>query len=438
MANSGVKRFSRDVALTLGARLFIAGGSLLGGVIVARWLGAESVGVLASLNVIALLMITLGSLGMPSATTYMVATRKNRSHQALTNAIYFSACIGSILAVLISAVYLLRPGLFGDVPGTLIYVTAGAVPFQLLSLLCLSVLIGLGRLGIYNLLDMAAPAALFLNPVIVAFLLKGTLSLLVVMNAAAVIVLSVCSVIIVRRVSDPGSNGGDPQLLKETLRYGSRFYLAMIAAVVLLRADLLLVNYFRGTAEAGVYAVASQVGTLLMMVPTVISTVLFPRAASAGADSVEMTSRVTRHAAFIMFLACLAAVPGAFLLPFIFGPKFEAATLQVLILLPGILLFSVESVQVQYFGSIGLPRMIPAFWIVTMVVNITLDLIFIPLYGATAAAVVSSISYGTIFALVATYFMVRTRTPFFRALLITGAEIRELISLRAFSAATAK
>ena len=66
------------------------------------------------------------------------------------------------------------------------------------------------------------------------------------------------------------------------LRYGVKFYVSIMAAALIFRADVLIVNRFRGAAEAGVYAVASQFSFLLLMLPGVIATLLFPRVASSA------------------------------------------------------------------------------------------------------------------------------------------------------------
>ena len=52
------------------------------------------------------------------------------------------------------------------------------------------------------------------------------------------------------------------QRFGEMLRYGSKFYISLAASLIILRADLLIVNFYRGAAEAGVYAISTQVGTL--------------------------------------------------------------------------------------------------------------------------------------------------------------------------------
>ena len=138
----------------------------------------------------------------------------------------------------------------------------------------------------------------------------------------------------------------------------------------MLRADLLVVNHFRGPAEAGVYSVASQFGLLLMLLPGVIATLLFPRVTAEQDARGETTCLVTRYTTFIMFLCCLAAVPFSLLLPVLYGAAFTDATRLLLILLPGVYLMGLESVLVQHFNALGLPRAIPLYWVITLALNL--------------------------------------------------------------------
>ena len=191
---------------------------------------------------------------------------------------------------------------------------------------------------------------------------------------------------------------------------------------------MLIVNHFRGEREAGVYAVASQMSNLMMLLPVIIPTLLFPRVASQPDPRGGMTMRVTRHTAFIMLFACITAVPLSFALPFIYGSEFRDSTGQLLILLPGIYLLGIESVMVQHFNSIGLPLAIPLFWIVALICNLVANLLLIPSLGAAGAALTSTFTYSLIFLLVAIYFRSRTGNPLTLGLLLRGDEFRELLS----------
>src|SRR5207247_2147150 len=118
----------------------------------------------------------------------------------------------------------------------------------------------------------------------------------------------------------------------------------------------------------------------------------------------------------------------AFVLPLIYGWRFRDATVQLLILLPGIFLMGLESVLVQHFTGTGLPAAIPAFWIVTVIFNIALNLLTVPTFGARAAAVNSTLSYGLIFILVAIYFRMKTGRGTSETFLLKTDELRSLLS----------
>jgi O-antigen/teichoic acid export membrane protein len=106
------------------------------------------------------------------------------------------------------------------------------------------------------------------------------------------------------------------------------------------------------------------------------------------------------------------AVPGSFLLPLVYGAAFADATFLLLILLPGVYLIGLESVLVQHFNALGLPRSIPIYWVITLVVNLVLVFALVPRYGARGAAIASSVSYALIFCLVALQFRASTATSF--------------------------
>jgi len=143
----------------------------------------------------------------------------------------------------------------------------------------------------------------------------------------------------------------------------------------------------------------------------------------------ELTMRATRHTAFVMFVVCLVAVPFAFALPYVYGESFRGSTVQLLILLPGVLLLGIESVMVQHFNAQGLPFTIPVFWMICVVANISLNLIVIPKFGANGAAVVSTITYALIFLLVAGYFRTKTGHSLSTALLLRQGEFRQLFNV---------
>ena len=393
------------VAVTFTTRLVILCCTIGSSVIVAHWLGPEGTGALAVLNVTVALALQLGSAGIPSSTTYFVAKERALAAPIWADGLVFSIVAGALIAFGVIAIANLRPTLFNGVPVGLITVVAVSIPFQLVTLLGLNLLLAVDRIRLMNVLDALSSFLILLNAIGVLVLWRRNLTTLVWFNQAAVIALSLLLIVFLARLTRrSGAKGFAASLLKRMLGYGLKFYICIFAGFIIFRLDLLIVNRFRGAPEAGVYAIASQFSFLLIMLPGVIASLLFPRVASRRDESAAYALEVTRHTSFIMMIVCLGAALASFALPLVYGARFADATIQFLILLPGVFFISLESVLVQYFTGTGLPAIIPWFWIITVAFNVGLNLAFVPAFGARAAAIISTASYALIFILVAAYF----------------------------------
>ncbi len=389
--------------------------SVVAGVIVARWLGAQGVGQLAVINVAVTTIVQLGSFGLPSSNTYFIAKDLKHFHTATINSLLFALVIGSLLAVALSVAATLHPAWFSTLPPGLIHIASVSIPFQLLTLIGLNIFLAVGRIREFNLLDLVSQSFVLVNAFVVLMVLGLRLDALVKWNTATSGLVSVVVIGLLfgtgRRVI--GSNWrADIVLLRRMITYGLKFHISVLAGAIIFRADLLVVNHFRGPAEAGVYSVATQFSLLLMLLPSVIATLLFPRVTAEQDARGETTSLVTRHTALIMLVCCLATVPVSFLLPLVYGPAFSDATTLLLILLPGVYLVGLESVLVQHFNALGLPRRIPVYWLVTLVINLVLVFGLVPRLGARGAAIASTLSYALIFCFVAWHFRASTERSF--------------------------
>lgn len=422
--------FASSVTITFATRLAVLVGSLGASIIVGRWLGPDGLGALAVLSVTAALALQLGSAGLPSATTYFVARDRRAFAAAWANAIIFALFAGTLLAGAVIALSRINPGIFRGVSPRLVTIVAISIPFQLLTLLGLNLLLAIDRIKLMNLLDSSLSVLVLFNALTVLVIWRRGLLTLVSFNTAAVIVVALLLVWSVGRLirQSGGRVRPDGRLLRQMLAYSLKFYVSIVAGVIIFRADLLIVNHFRGAREAGVYAVAAQFTFLLIMLPGVIAALLFPRVAARQDHTADYTLEVTRHAVFVMLLICLVAGAGSFALPIVYGREFGDATIQLLIMLPGVFFISIESVLVQHFTGTGLPAAIPVFWIVTVAANLGLNLALVPAWGARAAAVTSTVSYGLIFILVTVYFCRKTGRALLEIFLLRKQEWRELLA----------
>jgi len=404
-----------QIGWTFATRLLMIFNSVVAGIIVARWLGAKGVGELAVINVAVATVVQLGSFGLPSSNTYFIAQDQERFRAAAINSLIFALLVGSVLALALSATGAFRPDWFGFVSPDLIRIAAISIPFQLITLIGLNILLAVGKVKEFNLLDLAGQSFVLINAVLVLILLKRGLGTLVTLNTAAAALVSIVVatlLVISARTLAQSQWRADISLLRRMIAYGIKFHVSILAGAIMLRADLLVVNHFRGPEEAGVYSVASQFALLLMLLPGVIATLLFPRVTAEQDARGETTCLATRYTTFVMFLCCLAAVPFSLLLPVLYGEAFSDATKLLLILLPGVYLMGLESVLVQHFNALGLPRAIPVYWVITLALNLVLVFTLVPRFGAQGAAIASTISYAAIFALVALHFHTSTGRSF--------------------------
>src|ERR1043166_8076717 len=147
------RRFSAQVAWTLATRLLMIVNSVAAGIIVAHWLGAQGVGELAVINVAVTTIVQLGSFGLPSSNTYFIAKDRAHFRAATINSLLFALFAGSLLAIALSLLASFRPSWFSLVSPDLIRIASLSIPFQLLTLIGLNILLAIGKLREFNLLD---------------------------------------------------------------------------------------------------------------------------------------------------------------------------------------------------------------------------------------------------------------------------------------------
>ncbi len=413
--HKNLRNLWKQIAWTFATRVVMIINSLAAGIIVAHWLGAEGVGQLAVINVAVATLVQLGSFGLPSSTSYFILQDQARFRAAALNSLMVALGVGLILALGLRVVASSRPEWFGLNSAGLMHIAAISIPFQMITLIGLNILLAVGKVRQFNILDLVSQSFVFINAVCVWLVVKGDLGTLVWWNTATSVLVSIAIallLVISAKSLIQSKWRADIALLRRMITYGLKFHISILAGAIIIRADLLVVNHFRGAAEAGVYSVASQFALMLMLLPGVIATLLFPRITSEQDARGETTCLVTRYTAILMFISCLAAVPLSLLLPFIYGAAFYDATGLLWILLPGVYLIGLESVLVQHFNALGLPRAIPLYWVITLALNLILVFALVPRFGAHGAAIASTISYAAIFGFVALHFHSSTGRSF--------------------------
>jgi O-antigen/teichoic acid export membrane protein len=403
------------------ARVVALASVALGTLLVARAGGAAGVGIYALLRVLPGLAGVVISCGLPGAVAYFLAgpTRDDRRLAATIAAMALIAGAAGTLGWL-AFVPLVGARLFEGLGTALVAFAGVAVLTQLIVATVKSCAQGTGDMRGANLVIvneelMFLPAYGLLWTVGVS----GHIALVGALVAADVLTFAWALARLRRRGFFHGAQGPSAALARRIAAYGLRAQVGGIMTLLNLRLDFILLSVLAGPAVLGVYAIASKFAELVKVPGMALTYVLYPRysregAARAAADVRRLLPRAGVPLAVAVVPLWLAS---AWLIPALYGTPFHRAVLPARIILAGLVLEGVAGVLTGFLYGIGRPGLNSWAMGAGLVVTVVLDLLLIPPFGSTGAAVASASAYlVSSLALVACFRMVqRPRAPRARA-----------------------
>jgi len=389
---------ARGASITFAARVAALLLGIAGSVIVARALGPAGRGQYTLIILIPTLLQITGGLGLDQAIVYLVARNRDDARSIAVTLASASSGLGLLLIALYAVISLLPPYIgylrTAQVDPTLVWILVALLPVTLVALCLQSTILGLERYRAYNLASLIGPVAtliLLLALVVVlrlgvagAVLASAGSSLLAVVGAASLLV----------RTSS-GRIRLAPGVVREAMRYGIRVHAANVAWFLHYRSDMFLVGYLAGPAALGYYATAVGLAEKLNLPPSAVGTVLFPRiAAGTAEDARRVTPAACRHTLSLTLLLCVGLALVAWPLIYVlFGSAFLPAVPLLWLLLPGISSLSLGRLLSADLNGRGLPGSVARVNVAMALVNIGLNLWWIPIWGAAGSAAATSISY---------------------------------------------
>jgi O-antigen/teichoic acid export membrane protein len=201
-----------------------------------------------------------------------------------------------------------------------------------------------------------------------------------------------------------GRMGGRPSLsgltlerLRRTARQSVPLGVDALVAMVLFRADALLLGWFHGDAAVGEYTAAYRLVETVLFVTWAVSRVVYP-AMAAAPDSRALRGALSNGLAVIGFVfvpfAALVIVRAGDLLGLLFGDHYADASTTVLrVLAPVPLVFAVGFLISYAFVAQGRSGITLATSVVAAVVNVLGNLLLLPSLSTLGAALTATGSY---------------------------------------------
>lgn len=393
----------RQVTHTLTTRVVLLPLGLLTSVMVTRALGPEGRGELAVATTLAALAVQLSNLGLPTSNTFVVARRPELLGAVAANALAASVALGGLSALAVWAVAIAFPRLAPTDPGLLALCLLW-VPLGLAYLLAQNLLIAVQQVRASNRVEVVQRlVGIALLTVVIAAGWATAASAFTASLLALLVSLALLLALLARRIRSPLR--ADRALFSLHLGYGLRSYFTGLCAYLMLRIDLLMVQYMRGSEQVGYYSVAVGMADLLYMIPSTVGALLFPRL-SAMQTREEQWRGASRMSLLMLAaltpLALVASLLAPWLTRLLFGERFLPAVPAFVWLMPGIVAYG-SAFASSFLLSVGLPWPVLAYWASFVLLNVGLNLVLIPRLGFVGASISSSITYVTCFVVLTMY-----------------------------------
>lgn len=386
--------------MTFGRQSLAAICQLMTVIIIARVLGAEGNGQYAMAILLPTMLVSFLNLGVGPATVYYVG----RKETTATDAAKVNCKIALVIAffgLIIALPVVVKFGetLFPNVPLELLILGILAFPLSLLHTYWSIVLQAKEDFVSFNTAVMVGPLVTLLSTTIALLVLNmdGRAAVASYVVGQVIALLAVWHFI--RKIENQSPCQAQSALLqtRKLLGYGWKAHLSNIMAFVNYRADIFLVNFLIGPVATGVYVIAVQFAEKLWMLSRAASTVLLPRLSSMS-DQPDLRYRLTVRASWVVSLitliaACFLAVMLSILLEPVFGKEFNDAMMPFMCLMPGIIAGAGSRIQANCIAAAGKPEWNFYVAIIIVSINIAGNLVLIPIYGLSGAAVATTIAY---------------------------------------------
>jgi O-antigen/teichoic acid export membrane protein len=401
--------------------------ALLSSVLINRALGPSGKGTYATLLTTAQLILLFATFGIGKSATFHLANGADDKHRVIANLLSMTALVIMASWVGVSLLGLISP-MANHYTGAHLMCIGLLAAAQILQSAGTCILRGLKEFTACNLQNLI-PSALFIALVVLA---KTGVDLnpKLVITCRTLAILAVVPLIWLRLQALGFSvrPAFDRQLQKRMLSYGIGLSLYSIFQNLNYRFDQLLIVNLAGLAEAGWYSTATSLAEIAWYLPIAISTVLFPVAAAMkGEDSARMVCKVCRWSLWIMAMAVAALVIlSPWMVPLLYGEEFRPTVSAINALAIGIVTNGFFQILGIHLAARKQLRTLTLITATGFVLNLVLNLIWIPRWGIIGAGLASTVSYSATGLITAWIFIKTSRQRWSELFCIPATEFRQL------------
>ena len=394
-------------------------------ILISKLSGPEGLGIFTLVTVNANLASIFTSLGISSGIGFQ-ASKNDISTRALLKLSWLSSLIQLMLILIIEIIVFLISGKFLIWNSSwYLFGIAGIILFLTISISekYFALYNGYFQLNKYNLIVTAITGLIVLICSIWLFILKkvpieSILIVFVFANVVQVILLH-----FFLSYQKKQHNNDNISWERDLFSYSTIAFFSNCLYFIALRVDYWIIGLFNSKEQLGYYALAVRLSQLIWILPTLLAALILPKVGKIDFKNQNLERLIRLVFSFNVFGGLILAFSSFYLIPLIFGKEFTRSILPFCLILPGIVLLSLQIILSAYFSGKGEIKTNLITSIVLLIVIILLDLLLIPRFGIIGASIASSFAY-SISGLFTYYLYCRSVNYSFRKIIIDTSDLK--------------
>lgn len=184
----------------------------------------------------------------------------------------------------------------------------------------------------------------------------------------------------------------DKNVAKQLFLASFPLFLTLIAMNIYMKIDLVLIHQLLNDYEAGIYAVAIGISNIWYFIPTGIVTTLFPSIIRTKMQDEELYFRRMQALFDLMSILslCLSVfvtLLAPFLIQTLYGSVYASASMILMIYVWSAVPIFLASASANFIITENMNRILVFITVINCIVNISMNLLLIPIMGPEGAAV---------------------------------------------------
>lgn len=388
-----MKSFISDLLSVGFSKVLIIVFGLATSIITARYIGPEGNGLIATLLVYPSLFISIGSLGIRQSTTYFLG-KEIYTEDHIKRAISQIWMISTVFSVVVS--FTLMKFLSKSGENTLLVILALLpIPFSLFNTYNSGIFLGKNDIKTFNKINWIPSLIGLIGVLLFVILLSlDVVGAMIAMIGGPVFI----SIILLfkNKFLKSFSFNFDWSIIKSMLSLGTIYAVSLLIINLNYKVDVILLDKLSNSFETGIYTKGSGIVQYLWQIPMMVSTIVFARSAvskNGRLFSIKVAQLLRVSFVIILLISILLFFCSEILIIGMFGEAFRESISVLNYMLPGVLLITIFKVMNVDLAGKGKPWISMKAMVPALIVNIVLNIIWIPTYGSDGAAIASTVSY---------------------------------------------